>query len=140
MKIHADKAEGPLRHAVSISQLRRLLKAVPAELVSGISDVRLSNSTDSAPRVFFCRYSKTLTVHSCGSKPGLILELIVKELAASHLGYATRHWHRLSALENSKIKKMVQPLMDELRLIVVPKVTPAREYVYTPTPEFRRVI
>lgn len=137
MKISADKTVGSAQHALSITEIKRILKAIPAEWLDGLSRTHLSNSSESAPRAFFDRFHKTLTIHSCGSTPLETLKIILSELATVHLGYTTRHWHRLSATEKSKIKKITQPFVDELLPIVTSK---RNRFIQVSTPAFQRVI
>ena len=137
MKIYADKIVGSAQHALSISEVKRILKAIPAEWLDGLSETHLSNSSESGPRAFFNKHDKTFTIHSCGSTPSETLKIILSELAAVHLGYTTRHWHRLSKTEKSRIEKITQPFLDELLHIVTSK---QKRFIQVPTPAFQRVI
>jgi len=137
MKIHADKIDGTPPHALGVRGIKCALATVPASWIANLAEVRLTNSLESAPRAFFSQYDHILTVHARGCSTRQALELILSELAAVHFGYATRHWHRLSAKEASHLHKVIQPLVEEL----LPVVTPSKKrFVETPTPAFRRVV
>jgi hypothetical protein len=137
MKIHADKIESSTTHALSVHQVSSILKTVPSEWIDGLSEVRLTNALESAPRAFFNRYDKTLTLHCRGCAPKKALELVLYELAAVYHGYDKRHWHRLSTAEKSNIKKVIQPLMDELLPVITQE---KKSLVPIATPAFRRIV
>jgi hypothetical protein len=137
MKIHADKIDGVHPHALGIRGIRCLLAAVPESWIADLKGVRLTNSLESSPRAFFSRHDHILVVHARGCTTRQALELILFELAGVHFGYATRHWHTLSAREKSHLQKIVEPLIEEL----VPVVTPSKKrFIEIPTPAFRRVV
>jgi hypothetical protein len=136
MNIHADRIESSPPHALNIRQVRLILEAVPVEWIEGLSEVHLSNSTESGPRVFFNRYYHKLTIHSRGCSPAHALEMVLSELAAVHLGLTTRHWHRLSKAEMGHIKPVIQPLLNKL----ISFATPQEKHEPMLTPTFRRVI
>ena len=137
MKIHADKIESPPSHALSVKSVKCILKSIPSEWTEHISEVRIANSLESAPRVFLNLYDNILTIHSRGATPKRATEMILSELAAVYHGYTTRHWHRLSASEKVQVQKIIQPLIDELLPVVTPE---ERRFIYDPTPAFKRVI
>lgn len=141
MKIHADKIEGNPPHALSIAEVRCVLKAVPAEWIEGISEVHLSNSSQNGPRVFYSQYYGTLVIHSRGCSAELAVAMIMRELASVQLGHATRNWHRISKAERVYLQKVIQPYLDEVLSVVIPKpASESKDFIHTPTPAFQRVI
>jgi|GEM_PF-5996202 len=137
MKIVADKTENcPTPHALSIPEVRCILKAVPDAWIDGLTEIHLSNSIENGPRVFFSRFDGKLTIHSRGCTSVDALQMVLSELAVVHLGLTSRHWHRLSKTERARINRVIQPILEKLAPLFIPE----KKHGPVLTTAFRRVI
>jgi len=121
VKIHADKTQPDSPHALNVSDVRRILSAVPPDWIDGISTVRLTNSLAQSPYAFFSRHDGCLTIFSrhCSAKEALSAVLL--ELAAHSLGIDRKFGIAQSKAQMRRLLPIIQPYLDELLPIGVPQ-------------------
>src|SRR5215469_13944324 len=86
VKIHADKIENGPPHALSMRDVRLILKTVPRDWTKGIKEIRIANSLDWYSHTYFSRYDGCLTIYSRKKTKARALAAVLSELAAISIG------------------------------------------------------
>ena len=136
MNIHIDKIETAPAHALSLRELKLILRAVPPTWVEGLAEVRLSNSLEYyRPYAFFSRYDGGLTIYSRRGTKKQALVAVLSALAATALDIRTGIGRRHSEPDRRRINNIIQPFVDELMPEIAPR--PKRGWWGHPVPASR---
>lgn len=121
MKIHADKVEAAPGHALTIRDVKFILRAVPPAWVQELTVTRLSNSLDHyRSYAFFSKYDGGLTIYSRrGTKKQAVIA-VLSALAAASLGIRLGFGRNTSEAHKRRINRVIQPLVDEIMEEVMP--------------------
>ncbi len=121
MNIHVDKIETAPAHALSLREVKLILRAVPPAWVEGLAEVRVSNSLEYyRPYAFFSRYDGCLTIYSRTGTKKQALGAVLSALALPSLNITNSLRRRFSEADKHRINKTIQPLVEE----ILPKITP----------------
>lgn len=121
MRIQVDKTTGPPDHALSLADVKALLKVVPAEwnirrLVVHLRSTLPENAHYRFERpVIYDFLGGELKVCCRGLDPETARKEILRELAIQGLRIRTRSRHRLSDAELKRIDQIVAPLLEQAR-------------------------
>ena len=119
MKIHADKIESGPPHALSVRDIRVIIKTVPLDWTREIKEIRISNSLEWHSFTFFSRFDGCLTIVSRNSTKKRALAAVLSELAAISIGFDRGLRYRSKAMR-SRLVKMTAALQEQLIPLVVP--------------------
>jgi len=123
MKIQVDKIESGSPHALSVRDVRCILKSVPPAWVRGIREVRIANSLERwKPYAFFSRYDGCLTIYSRRGTQQEALEAVLSELAAISLGIDRGLHHRPKA-----VQRQLSQIIGSFVRTLLPKMTRAKK-------------
>jgi hypothetical protein len=114
MKLIEDKITVDPPHALSKSDVRLILAAVPETWLEGITTVRLSAALYQSQNPNHNRFSKTFVITSRGSTKEQTLWRVLSDLAARGLGVRFLLWHRLQQRDASRVRRAVAPLVAQL--------------------------
>ena len=116
MKVIEDKVTVYPPHAICKADIPIILSALPAEWTAGIRSVRLSSSHGENPTViaFFFPPDGTLMIKSRGISKEKVLRALLTELAGHALGVAFRTYRRLQKRDESRVERVVAPLVEEI--------------------------
>jgi hypothetical protein len=122
MKVIEDKVTACPPHAIRKADVPIILSALPAEWTAGIRSVRLSSSHGENPTViaFFFPPDGTLMIKSRGFSTERVLRALLTELAGHALGVVFRTYRRLQKRDESRIERVVAPLMDQIMPVIAP--------------------
>ena len=122
MNIHTDKIESAPPHALLLSDVRRILQAVPPDWIGELTEVRLANSLEYySPYAFFSRYDGCLTIYSRRGTKKQALLAVLSALAAPSLGIKTAMGRRFSEADKHRIDRLIQPVVEELLPVLTPQ-------------------
>jgi hypothetical protein len=126
MKVIEDKVTVYPPHAICKADVPIILSALPADWTAGIRSVRLSSSHGENPTViaFFFPPHGTLLIKSRGFSKERVLRALLTELAGHALGVAFRSYRRLQKRDESRIQRVVAPLMDQIMPLIAPMKRP----------------
>ena len=103
-------------HAICKADIPVIFSGLPAEWTAGINTVRLSASQDENPHIIAALLPSrgSFTVKSRGINKVRTLRAILTELAAHALGVTFLSGHRLQKRDQSRVHRVVAPLIGEL--------------------------
>ena len=123
MNIHADKIEAGPMHALTVRDVKSILRAIPPAWVEDLTEVRLSNSLEHhRSYAFFSRYDGCLTIYSRRGTKRQAVIAVLSALAANHLGIRLRMARRTSEADRRRIQRVIQPMVDEVMAEITPLV------------------
>lgn len=137
VKIQADKTPSDSPHALKVSDVHRILAAVPQNWVDGITTVRLSNSQAHSSYAFLSRHDGCLTIFSRHSSRKEALTAVLLELAAQSLGINRKFGIAQSKAEMRRLLPIIQPYVAELLPMPTPEI---KQFGVPPPPPFEQVI
>jgi hypothetical protein len=116
MKVIEDKVTVYPPHAICKADIPIILSALPPEWTAGIRSVRLSSSHGENPTViaFFFPPDGTLMIKSRGFSKEKVLRALITELAGHALGVVFRTYRRLQKRDESRVGRVVAPLVEEI--------------------------
>jgi hypothetical protein len=116
MKVIEDKVTVYPPHAICKADIPVILSAVPSEWTAGISTVRLCSSQKENPHFIAALHSSngSLTVKSRGVSKERTLRAVLTELAAHALGLTFLNGRRLQKRDQSRVERLVTPLVGEI--------------------------
>jgi hypothetical protein len=117
VKIHADKIESGPPHALSVRDIRVIIKTVPLDWTREIKEIRISNSLEWHSFTFFSRFDGCLTIVSRNSTKKRALAAVLSELAAISIGFDRGLRYRSKAMR-SRLVKMTAALQEQLLITV----------------------
>jgi hypothetical protein len=121
VKIHIDKIETAPAHALSLREVKLVLRTVPPAWVEGLAEVRLSNSLEHCrPYAFFSRYHGCLTIYSRRGTKQQALVAVLSALAATSLGIRG-FGRRPSEANRRRVNNVIQRFVDELWPEIAPR-------------------
>ena len=133
VNIHADKIETGPAHALTVRDVKSILRAVPPSWVEGLAEARLSNSLEHyRSYAFFSRYDGCLTIYSRrGTKKQAVLA-VLSALVVVSLGLKRGFGGRLSEADRRRVQRLTQPMADEIIAAIMPQ--PKRGWWGHPVP------
>jgi hypothetical protein len=116
MKVIEDKVTVYPPHAICKSDVPIIFSALPADWTAGIQSVRLSSEHGKNPTViaFFHPPNRTLRIKSRGFSKERVLRALLTELAGHALGVVFRTYRRLQKRDESRVGRVVAPLVEEI--------------------------
>ena len=116
MKVIEDKVTVYPPHSLCKADIPVILSSLPAEWTAGIQTVRLSSSHGENPTViaFFHPPDGSLLIKSRGFAKERVLRALLTELAGHAVGVVFRTYRRLQKCDESRIERLVGPLVDEI--------------------------
>jgi hypothetical protein len=116
MKVIEDKVTVYPPHAICKADIPIILSAVPSEWTTGLSSVRLCSAQKENPHFVAALHSsnRSLTVKSRGVSKERTLRAVLTELAAHALGVTFLGGRRLQRRDQSRIERLVRPLVGEI--------------------------
>ena len=116
MKVIEDKVTVYPPHAICKADIPVIFSSLPAEWTAGVQTVRLSSSHGENPTViaFFHPPDGSLMVKSRGFSKERVLHALLTELAGHALGIAFRSYRRLQKRDESRVQRVVAPLLEEI--------------------------
>ena len=137
MKIHADKIEAEPGHALTVRDVKCILRAVPSQWIEGLAEVRLSNSLEHyRPYAFFSRYDGCLTIYSRRGTKEKALTAVLSALAMEPLRIPLGFGRRLSEVDRQRIRRLIKPVAESVISEIVP--APKRGWWGHPIPSHDR--
>jgi hypothetical protein len=123
VKIHVDKIEAPPRHALTLEDVKFILKVVPATWIEDLKEVRLSNSREYyRPYAFFSRYNGELCVYSRRGSKEQAVSAVLCALAAPSLGIRLRFRGQASEADKGRINRIIRPMVEQIMQEITPKI------------------
>jgi hypothetical protein len=113
MRITVDPTLTVPAHALSKSQIRRVLSVVPVEWRKPIKSVRLSNALHSGPAAEYSFVSHRLTVHSRGRTEHDVIRDILMELLLHYTMTHPTPLSRLAEAQRKRLNREVEPLLEK---------------------------
>lgn len=116
MKVIEDKVTAYPPHSLRKADVPVILSSLPAEWTAGIRTVRLSSSHGENPTViaFFHPPDGSLLIKSRGFAKERVLRALLTELAGHAVGVVFRSYRRLQKRDESRIERLVAPLVEEI--------------------------
>ncbi len=116
VKVIEDKVAVYPPHSICRADIPVILTALPPEWTAGIRTVRLSSALHENPLVlaFFHPPDGSLLVKSRGISKERVLCALLTELAGHALGLDFRNSRRLQHKDESRIRQLVTPLVEEI--------------------------
>jgi hypothetical protein len=116
MKVIEDKVTVYPPHSLCKADIPVILASLPAEWTAGIQTVRLSSSHGENPTViaFFHLPDGSLMIKSRGFTKERVLRALITELAGHAVGVVFRTYRRLQKRDESRIERLVAPLVEEI--------------------------
>ena len=116
MKVIEDKVTVYPPHSLCKADIPVILCSLPAEWTAGIQTVRLSSSQGQNPTViaFFHPPDGSLIIKSRGFTKERVLRALLTELAGHAIGVVFRTYRRLQKRDQSRIERLVGPLVEEI--------------------------
>jgi hypothetical protein len=116
MKVIEDKVTVYPPHAICKADVPVIFSALPSEWTAGIQTVRLCSAQKENPTViaFFHRPDGFLLVKSRGFSKERVLRALLTELAGHALGLTFRSYRRLQKRDESRVQRVVAPLVEEV--------------------------
>jgi len=116
MKVIEDKVAVYPPHSLCKADIPVILSSLPAEWTAGIQTVRLSSSHGENPTViaFFHPPDGSLLIKSRGFTKERVLRALLTELAGHAVGVVFRTYRRLQKRDESRIKQLVAPLVEQI--------------------------
>jgi hypothetical protein len=120
VKIHADKIEAGPAHALTVRDVKSILRAVPPPWLEEVAEARLSNSLEHYRYAFFSRYDGCLTIYSRRATTKQAVMAVLTALAAAPLGIKLRFGGYPTDADRRRILRVIEPMADE----IMAKITP----------------
>ena len=116
MKVIEDKVTVYPPHSLCKADIPVILSSLPAEWTAGVQTVRLSSSHGENPTViaFFHPPDGSLLIKSRGFTKERVLRALLTELAGHAVGVAFRTYRRLQKRDESRIERLIAPLVEEI--------------------------
>jgi hypothetical protein len=115
MKVIEDKVTAYPPHSICKADIPVILSSLPPEWTAGIQIVRLSSSYGENPTViaFFHPPDGSLLIKSRGFTKERVLRALLTELAGHAVGVVFRTYRRLQKRDESRMERLVSPLVEE---------------------------
>jgi hypothetical protein len=116
MKVIEDKVTVYPPHSLCKADIPVILSSLPAEWTAGIQTMRLSSSHGENPTViaFFHPPDGSLLIKSRGFTKERVLRALLTELAGHAVGVVFRTYRRLQKRDESRIERLVAPLVEQI--------------------------
>ena len=116
MKVIEEKVALYPPHAICKADIPIILSAVPSEWTTGLTSVRLCASHKENPHFVAALHSSngSLTVKSRGVSKERTVQAVLTELAAHALGVTFLRGRRLQKRDQSRVNRLVVPLIGEI--------------------------
>jgi hypothetical protein len=116
MKLIEDKVTVYPPHSICKADVPLIFSALPVEWTAGIHTVRLCSSQKENPTVIalFHPPAGSLIVKSRGFSKERVLRALLTELAGHALGLTFRSYRRLQKRDESRVQRLIAPLVEEI--------------------------
>jgi hypothetical protein len=116
MKVIEDKVTVYPPHSLCKADIPVILSSLPAEWTAGIQTVRLSSSHGENPTVIalFHPLDGSLLIKSRGFAKERVIRALLTELAGHAVGVVFRTYRRLQKRDESRIERLIAPLVEEI--------------------------
>jgi hypothetical protein len=116
MKVIEDNVTVYPPHAICKADIPVIFSSVPPEWTTGVQTVRLCAAHKENPTViaFFHPSDGSLLVKSRGLSKERVLRALLTELAGHALGLTFRSYRRLQKRDESRVKRVIAPLVEEI--------------------------
>lgn len=116
MKVIEDKVTVYPPHALCKADIPVIIAVVPPDWTAGIQTVRLCATQKENPTTiaFFHPPDGSLLVKSRGFSKDRVLRALLTELAGHALGLTFRSYRRLQKRDESRVQKVIMPLVEEI--------------------------
>jgi hypothetical protein len=116
MKVIEDKVTVYPPHAICKADVLVIFSALPSEWTADIQRVRLCSAQNENPAViaFFHPPDGSLLVKSRGFSTERVLRALLTELAGHALGVTFRSYRRLQKRDESRVQRVIGPLVEEI--------------------------
>jgi hypothetical protein len=116
MKVIEDKVTVYPPHAICKADVQVIFSALPPEWTAGVQTVRLCAAQKENPTIiaFFHPPDGSLVVKSRGISKERVLNGLLTELAGHVLGLKFRSYRRLQARDESRVQRLIAPLVEEI--------------------------
>ena len=121
MRVIEEKVTVYPPHAICRADVPIILAALPADWSAGIRCVRLCASHKRIPQLIAYQntFDGSLTVKSRGVSKECTLRAVLTELAGRALGLTFLGGHRLQKRDQSRVERMVEPLVE----VILPQLS-----------------